>query len=485
MPPIVANSDASFVESQDQDSFESEPSLIESEQQDVAESDTDPVEAEGEDTAESDASLSDGAGVAEGDPDLVNAVEEGVAEGGADLGETVQGIAASDADLDEQGEEEKKRRRWLLLWLVLLLLLLCCAGAMFYRYLNQPAPLPDLLPVPVDVNYAPHYLFSIYGMDQPVGVALSPQGDRIYVAETGGERLVKIFDRDGNSLGSFSPPRTGPGERSPVYLATDSTGRVFVTDRLQHAVFVYDREGGYLDTILAPDLTLGEYVFKQVAGLKPGATYAYDLFESDVYYQQAGEEEQTLPAPNPFAWSPLGIRIDGQGNILLTDVSTVRNVVREIPTTIVLADSWQDAELPQRMFGETGQGNGQLLFPNSAVSDSQGRIYVTDGNNGRLSVWDARREFLFTFAQGAGDGALSLPRGAAMDGRDRLHVVDAVGQDVKVYDVSGPEPDFLFAFGDWGLGDGQFDFPNDIILDDTGRLYIADRENNRIQVWSY
>jgi hypothetical protein len=64
-------------------------------------------------------------------------------------------------------------------------------------------------------------------------------------------------------------------------------------------------------------------------------------------------------------------------------------------------------------------------------------------------------------------------------------VVDAVGQDVKVYDVSGPEPDFLFAFGDWGQGDGQFDFPNDITLDDTGRLYIADRENNRIQVWSY
>ena len=72
-----------------------------------------------------------------------------------------------------------------------------------------------------------------------------------------------------------------------------------------------------------------------------------------------------------------------------------------------------------------------------------------------------------------------------MDARDRLYVVDAVGQNVKVYDVSGPEPSFLFVFGGWGMGDGQFDYPNDIALDATGRLYVVDRENNRVQVWSY
>ena len=86
---------------------------------------------------------------------------------------------------------------------------------------------------------------------------------------------------------------------------------------------------------------------------------------------------------------------------------------------------------------------------------------------------------------GSGDGALSLPRGAAIDQRDRLYVVDAAGQDVKVYDVSGPEPDFLYVFGDLGMGDGQFNYPNDIALDATGRLYVVDRENDRVQVWSH
>ena len=60
-----------------------------------------------------------------------------------------------------------------------------------------------------------------------------------------------------------------------------------------------------------------------------------------------------------------------------------------------------------------------------------------------------------------------------------------VNQNVKVYDVSGDVPEFLFSFGTSGMGDGQFNYPNDIAFDSTGRLYIADRENNRIQVWSY
>jgi sugar lactone lactonase YvrE len=382
-------------------------------------------------------------------------------------------------------EKEKRRKRWLLLLLLVLLLLLCGVGALFVRYLLRPAPLPELLPLPVKVNLPPHYLFSIHGVDKPGGVTLSPQGDRIYVAETGGERLIKVFDRDGEPLGSFAPPRTRPGERSPVYLATDSIGRVYVTDRLQHGVFVFDQNGTYLDTILGPALTLSEYIAKHVGGLQPGATFAYSVFESDVYYQKAGEAEQTLPAPNPAAWSPLGVRNDGTDKLLVTDVARGSHAVREFPDSVILGDSWQDFDPPEITFGTYGQDNGQLNFPNAAVPDSQGRVYVSDGNNGRISVWDGQGGFLFHFGLGVGEGAFSLPRGAAIDARDRLHVVDAVGQHVKVYDVSGPEPDFLFVFGGWGLGDGQFNYPNDVALDTTGRLYVVDRESDRVQVWSY
>ncbi|MCP4540193.1 MAG: hypothetical protein GY832_23895 [Chloroflexi bacterium] len=394
-------------------------------------------------------------------------------------------VAQGELDLVKVKDDEKKRRSLLIL-LLGLMSLLCCVGVLFVRYLWRPAALPDLLPLPVDVVTPPHYLFSIYGIDKPVGVAISPQGDRIYVTETSGERQVKIFDRDGDPLDSFVPPRTGPGERSPVYVATDSNGRVFVTDRLQHVVFVYDEDGGYLDTILGPDLTLSEYVFKHINGLQTGDTFAYNAFEPDVYYQKAGESELFLPAPDPVNWAPLGIHIDEANKMLLTDVDGERHTIREIAGSVIMADSWQDFDPSDRSFGTFGQDNGQFLFPNAAVADSQGQIYVSDGNNGRVSAWDSRGNFLFHFGQGSGDGALSLPRGAIVDARDRLYVIDAVGQNVKVYDVSESEPNFLFAFGDWGGGDGQFNYPNDIAFDaTTGRLYITDRENNRVQVWLY
>ncbi len=386
----------------------------------------------------------------------------------------------------EEEEEEEKKRRWLLLLLFSLLTLLCCVSGLFWRYIQEPMPLPEMIPLLVDINYPPHYVFSFYGVDQPVGVSLSPQENRIYVAETGNERLVKLFDRNGDPLDSFAPPRTTPGERSPVYLATDKKGRVYVADRLQHAIFVYDESGAYLDTILGPDLTLSEYVSKHIDGLQPGDIFSYDQFEPEVYYQKVTEtEEQTLPAPDPVGWAPLGIRFDETDRMLLTDVDEDISAVRQIPAENILAASWQEFNPPETMFGSYGQGNGEFLFPNTAVVDSQGRTYVTDGNNGRISVWDTEGKFLLHFGQGSGDGALNLPRGGIIDTRDRLHVVDAVGQNIKVYDVSEAEPSFLFAFGDWGLNDGQFNYPTDIVIDSNGRLYIADRGNNRVQVWSY
>jgi DNA-binding beta-propeller fold protein YncE len=296
---------------------------------------------------------------------------------------------------------------------------------------------------------------------------------------------VKVFDRDGSLLHAFSPPSTGPAERAPVYLAVDPTGRLFVTDRLQRAVFVYDQDGVLLDAILGPDLTLSEYVSKHVDDLQPDTALAYNFFGHSVRVGIASQGEQLLPAPDLAAWAPLGVRLDERGTMLLTDVVEGRHSVWEFPADLIMAPSWQEFEQQGMVFGAQGQGSGEFLYPNSAVADSQGRIYVTDGNNGRISVWDPFGSFLFDFGRGVGESALSLPRGAAIDRRDRLHVVDAVDQSVKVYDVSEPEPRFLYAFGDWGTGEGEFSYPDDIALDGTGRLYIADRENNRIQVWSY
>ena len=381
--------------------------------------------------------------------------------------------------------KDEKKRRLLLLLLILLVLLLCCVSTLFLRYLQKPEPLPEMIPLIEEVDYPPHYLFSIYGVDKPVGVSASLDGERIFVSETGGERLIKAFDREGEPLFSFAPPRTRSGERSPVYQAIDSSDRLFVSDRLQHAVFVYDMDGNFLDSILTPDLTLSEYIAKHTGGLPDGSIFSFSVFQNDVYYQKPGEQEQLLPAPDRSSWSPLGLSFLQNGSLLLTDVTDDANTLRIIPSSTMSLSDWLVFDPSEIKFGETGQGEGQFLYPNAAVTDSQNRIYVSDGNNGRISVWDSSHAFLFALGKGTGDDAFSLPRGMALDESERLYVVDAVGQDVKIYDVSGEQPRYLFSFGELGIADGQFQYPNAIAIDATGRLYIADRENNRIQVWSY
>lgn len=386
-------------------------------------------------------------------------------------------------EIDEnQEEDDENKRKWLLIILAFLLLLLCMCSGLFYRYVSDPEPLPAML-LPQSINYPPHYLFSIY-VDQPVGVAMSPEEDRLYVAESGGDRLVRVMTNNGVELSTIAPPRTGPGERSPVYLATDENGRVFVIDRLQHAIFVYGKDGDYMDTIIHPDLTLSEYVSQHLGRETP--FYEYNLFDEAVFYQ-TDEGEQTLPPPQvSTGWSPLGVYIDNDNLLYVTDVAQEKHQVRQftLPDTAQLT-SWHDVNPTEISFGEYGQGSGELLYPNKAVKDSTGRMYVSDGNNGRISVWDGDGNFLYNFAGGATDGSVSLPRGIFIDDNDRLFVPDAVGQDVKVYDVSNSEPEFLYTFGDFGMDDGLFNYPNDIVVTQNGYLYIADRENNRIQVWSY
>ena len=156
-----------------------------------------------------------------------------------------------------------------------------------------------------------------------------------------------------------------------------------------------------------------------------------------------------------------------------------------LPVDLIAQGTWQEFDPPLVSFGETGQGNGQFLFPNVAIADSRDRIYLTDGNNGRISTWENSGEFIGNFGAGTGDGALSLPRGAWISSKDHLHVADAVGQHITVFDISDDEAEFLFVFGDLGFDDGYFQYPSDITMDSSGKLYVTDRENNRVQVWSY
>jgi len=281
---------------------------------------------------------------------------------------------------------------------------------------------------PVVREGPPKYLFSIYDVQRPLGVAVDPAGQRIVVTESRGERVTKVFDGEGNEIMVLVPPGTKPSERSPTYVAIDRMGTMYVSDRMRGTIDIYDVDGTYL------------------GAFNPG-------------------DKETR-------WSPLGLTLDDSGDLYVTEVTSLKH-------RIMVFDASGKLKLE---FGKEGKAEGEFAFPNDVAVDSQGRIYVSDSNNYRVQIFDAQGRFLAELGSG-GKEVVGFPRGLAIEG-NYLYVIDTFSHLIRVYDLEQGGRQ-LFTFGQRGVGDGEFNFPNDLAIDAMGKLYITDRENNRIQVWGY
>jgi DNA-binding beta-propeller fold protein YncE len=291
---------------------------------------------------------------------------------------------------------------------------------------------PALPPMPgVTREAGPRFLFSINGVSRPLGVAVSPAGDRIYVTESDGDRETKVFDRDGRPVGALKPPASDRASRAPVYVAAGPDGNVYVSDRSAGKVFVYSGEGEALGSV--------------------------------------------EPVGIDGAWAPLALGFDGEGNLLATTVATGSH------GAIVVPLDGREA----RRFGRQGAANGEYSYPNGIASDRMGRLLVADSNNARVAVLDPEGNLLWYFGRGGAQASLALPRGLAVDERNRVYVADTMSHTVLVYELGEENVRLLFTLGGHGIGDGQFNFPNGVALDVGHRLYVTDRENNRVQVWGY
>ncbi|TAK36643.1 MAG: hypothetical protein EPO21_01890 [Chloroflexota bacterium] len=316
------------------------------------------------------------------------------------------------------------------------LLLLVATGLITYiafGYMLTRKPIAALLPLPrisaLQQTTPPIYAGVISKLAGPMSIAVSPDGERVYVAESDGERVVKVFNPSGNLLQTLSPPNTSAGQRKPMYIAVDKNGRVFVSDRQRPAVHMYDDKGAWIG----------------------------------VYQPEEAEKD----------WSPLGLNVQSDGSLIVT------NVEGNAHSVLVFA---RNERLIRRITHPlTGD---KLSFPNGAVQDSLGRTYVSDSNNGRLLTFDSTGAVVGQIESTDAKAGLAMPRGVALDDDGRLYVADASSDLVRVFQT-GEKLEYLYSFGSTGVDSGQFRFPNGVTVDSKGRIWVADWGNNRVQMWRY
>jgi len=131
--------------------------------------------------------------------------------------------------------------------------------------------------------------------------------------------------------------------------------------------------------------------------------------------------------------------------------------------------------------GVGGSGDGQFDTPQGiAIDQSDGSVYVVDGNNARVEKFTSAGAYVSQFGTaGSGDGQFSGPQGIAVDPSDgSVYVADTSNHRIEKFDSSGA---YVSQFGSEGSGDGQFEGPTRVAVDSTGRIYVLDSGNSRVE----
>jgi DNA-binding beta-propeller fold protein YncE len=166
--------------------------------------------------------------------------------------------------------------------------------------------------------------------------ALSPQGE-IYVSDGYGNACVHKYSPDGKLLKTWGEPGTDPGQFNIVHnIATDADGWVYVADRENHRVQVFDGNGKYetqwnflhrpcalcrcgsgkQPTFIVGELGPGMAVNRKVPNLGPRLSIVDS--KGNRIARLGGENGPGLEAGKFLA--PHGIAMDSKGDIYIGEV---------------------------------------------------------------------------------------------------------------------------------------------------------------------
>ncbi|MBM2826762.1 MAG: repeat containing protein [Dehalococcoidia bacterium] len=220
----------------------------------------------------------------------------------------------------------------------LLLTLLAGTGTVATYYATTGKPITSLPGIrALAKGVAPRYLTSVVGPARPVSVALSPDGSRIYVTQTGGSRTTLVYDNLFNPLGELEPPNTTDANRQPLYAAVDRDGLVYVSDVLRGLVDVYNPDNSYKMPLSIGSETIG-------------------------------------------ATSPLAVTFSRDGELMVSEGRPPHRMFTVDKGGGQIKSAWGTTDT-------SGTAGGEMSYPNGMAEDKKGRYYgASPWEKGRVAL---------------------------------------------------------------------------------------------------
>ena len=167
--------------------------------------------------------------------------------------------------------------------------------------------------------------------------------------------------------------------------------------------------------------------------------------------------------------SPYSLVTDSRGRIIVTDVAASGVHIFDFEQQKYKFLSRRDAR------------KDPMLTPQCVAVDAQDNIYVTDSQAGKVFVFDANGKYRRAIGSlKGGEGYFKRPTGIAVDSAaQRIYVTDTLRNKIFMMDMQGS---VLQTIGKTGAGDGEFNYPTELRLHGQD-LAVVDAMNFRVQVF--
>ena len=266
-------------------------------------------------------------------------------------------------------------------------------------------------------------------LSKPYAIAVT-QG-RIYVSDTV-SRFVRLYDVPAGKQYRIGDEE-GPGQLiKPIGIDIDAAGNLYVADIGAKSIVIYGPDRSFLRRIG------GDKWFSRLSSV------TVDPVGQRVYAVDIG-----------------GVTSD-QHRVRVFNAASGEHI---------------------KDIGRRGSGPGEFNLPRDLAIGLDGRLYVVDGGNFRVVMFDKDGNYLKSFGSvGKQYGQFARPKEVAVDRDGNVYVVDAAFGNFQIFN---PEGDLLLFVGQRSERDGpaKYMLPSGIAVDEDGRVYVVDQWFRKIDVY--